>query len=362
MNPPKSSLHYFATMILPVMRFCRSIGMGNSKRPAKPRFKSFLHYFATIILPLLLLSFCAQAATVTGVLQDITLQALDTRITFAPTNDVLLTPGGLNAGPPRTIATTNGQFSIVLEAGDYTVSLPLVPWRRPFMISVFETNGAINITNLLSPAHTYTYTNNRNYAVKVTGTDPDPGMLDAKLAVAGSLTKTLQTNAGAVSLVISNGPAGSGPLHVNAGRVINWSTNGETSLLDGPLTFPAGTLSSRSLLRLEAFGSFADPGMSLPNATFRFKLGATTVCVQTKSVASGNWHVTALMTVRSAGNSGTIAGAMALLQETAEPFPFDVQTATVDTTVNLAFDFRAAIENVTDAENVVCEQVVVTLF
>ena len=358
-DPFKFFSHHFALMILPIMRFCRSL--GHSNRHAQPRFKSPLHYFATIILPLLLLSFCAQAATVTGVLQDISLQALDTRITFAPTNDVLLTPGGLNAGPPRTIATANGQFSIVLEAGDYTVSLPLVPWRRPFAISVFETNGIINITNLLSPAHTYTYTNNRNYAVKATGSDPDPGMLDAKLAVAGSLTKTLQTNAGAVSLVISNGPAGTGPLHVNAARVISWSTNGESSLLDGGITIPGGSLSARSVLRVEAFGSFTDPGMSLPNATFRFKLGATTVCVQTKSVSGGHWHLTALITVRSAGNSGSIAGAMALLQDSAEPFPFDVQTTMVDTTTNLVFDFRAAIENVTDAENVVCDQVVVTV-
>src|SRR6185369_6339483 len=121
-DPFKFFSHHFALMILPIMRFCRSL--GHSNRHAQPRFKSPLHYFATIILPLLLLSFCAQAATVTGVLQDISLQALDTRITFAPTNDVLLTPGGLNAGPPRTIATANGQFSIVLEAGDYTVSLP----------------------------------------------------------------------------------------------------------------------------------------------------------------------------------------------------------------------------------------------
>ena len=37
-------------------------------------------------------------------------------------------------------------------------------------------------------------------------------------------------------------------------------------------------------------------------------------------------------------------------------FLIGMQTAT-----NLAFDFRAAIENVTDAENVVCDQVVVTV-
>ena len=66
----------------------------------------------------------SHAATVTGVLQDISIQALNTKLTFSPTTNVLLTATGLNAGPPRTIETTNGKFSIVLEAGDYTVRLP----------------------------------------------------------------------------------------------------------------------------------------------------------------------------------------------------------------------------------------------
>jgi hypothetical protein len=84
--------------------------------------------------------------------------------------------------------------------------------------------------------------------------------------------------------------------------------------------------------------------------------------VQTKSITSANWHLTALVTIRSAGNSGTTAGTLALLQDLpgAEPFPFDSQTATVDTTVNLSFDLRAAIDNITDAEKVVCDQAVVT--
>jgi hypothetical protein len=78
---------------------------------------------------------------------------------FAPTNDVLLTTGGLSAGPPVVIDAINGQFSIDLDAGDYTVSLPLIPWRHSFQISVFATNGTINITNLLAPPRTYIYTN-----------------------------------------------------------------------------------------------------------------------------------------------------------------------------------------------------------
>jgi hypothetical protein len=325
--------------------------------------KPFIRTFGLLLSLLFLPGTGARGATITGVLQDISLQALDTRLTFAPTTNVLLTAAGLNAGPPRTIATSNGLFSIVLEAGDYTVSLPLVPWRRPFVISVFETNGTINITNLLSPAHTYTYTNDRSYCVKAAEADPGPGVLDAKLAVAGTLTKMLQTNGGVVSLLLSNGPAGdSGRLHVNAARVVSWSTNGESSLLDGGVTIPGGSLAAGSLLRLDAFGSFADPSVGLPSVTFRVKLGATTCIGQTKSITSANWHLTALVTIRSAGNSGTTAGTLALLQDLAgaEPFPFDSQTATVDTTVNLSFDLRAAIDNITDAEKVVCDQAVVT--
>jgi hypothetical protein len=304
------------------------------------------------------------AATVTGALQDISIQALNTKLTFSPTTNVLLTATGLNAGPPRTIETTNGQFSIVLEAGDYTVRLPLVPWRRPFLISVFNTNGAINITNLLAPPYTYTYTNDLSYAVKVTSADTSPDVLNSKLTVAGSLTKLLQTNGQAVTLVLSNGSSvAATPLHVNAGPVIGWSTNGEASLLDGAVTIPAGSLIARTVIRLEAFGSFSDPAINLPTATLRVKLGSTAIVTQAKGVASANWHLNVMLTVRSAGNAGIVAAAMAVLQDIsgAESFSFATQTATIDTATNLAFDLTASIDNATDAENVTCEQAIITL-
>src|SRR5438105_108935 len=104
-----------------------------------PRFRhsSFVIRHLSFISLLLLLSTLGprpstQAATVIGTLQDISIQALDTKLIFTPTNEVLVTGTGLSAGPPIMIDTTSGQFSIVLEAGDYTVSLPLIPWRRPF--------------------------------------------------------------------------------------------------------------------------------------------------------------------------------------------------------------------------------------
>jgi hypothetical protein len=104
-----------------------------------------------------------QAATVTGSAHDISNQGLNSKLLFTPATNVLLTANGLSAGPPTTIDAVNGQFTLVLEAGDYTVSFPLIPWRKPFTISVFETNDTVNITNLLSAPNTYTYTNNLNW-------------------------------------------------------------------------------------------------------------------------------------------------------------------------------------------------------
>src|SRR4051794_1391996 len=73
----------------------------------------------------------ATAATIIGNLQDISQQSLHPRISFAPTNRVMITGGGLSVGPPRILQSTNGSFSIVLDTGDYTVSLPLLGWRKP---------------------------------------------------------------------------------------------------------------------------------------------------------------------------------------------------------------------------------------
>src|SRR5689334_17700272 len=73
----------------------------------------------------------SSATTVFGNLSDISIQGLNTKIMFAPTNEVLLVQSGLSAGPPKIITTVNGAFSLPLEPGDYTVSLPLITWRHP---------------------------------------------------------------------------------------------------------------------------------------------------------------------------------------------------------------------------------------
>ena len=60
-----------------------------------------------------------------------------------------MTGTGLNAGPPKLIDTSSGQFSIVLEAGDYTVTLPLILYRRPFGISVPDSTDTIDLATVL---------------------------------------------------------------------------------------------------------------------------------------------------------------------------------------------------------------------
>jgi hypothetical protein len=251
----------------------------------------------------------ATAATIIGNLKDISQQSLDTRISFAPTNQVLVTGSGLSVGPPRIIDSANGAFSIVLEEGDYTVSLPLLGWRKPFVISVMNTNGTVNITNL-----------------PITYPFPDHH-----------------------------------PLHVNAIAVSAWSTNVATSLLDATMTIAAGSLRSRNVINLDAFGSFVDPGANGPTVTLTLRLGGTTIVTQTKTVQAGNWHLNALVTVRSTGVLGVVAGAMALDQDngTLNIIPFATQAAVVDTTAALNFELLASIQDFTGTERVICEQMFV---
>jgi hypothetical protein len=248
----------------------------------------------------------SSAATVIGNLSDIPLQPLDTRISFAPTNQVTITGGGLSVGPPRIIQSTSGAFSIPLDAGDYTVSLPLLGWRKPFIVSVPNTNGTVNITNL-PMSHPF----------------PD-----------------------------------SHSLHVNAAAVTAWSTNTTTSLLDGVMTFPANTVHRGEAIVIDAFGSFVDPLGNSPTVTFTMRLGATTILTQTQPIRPGNWHLTGLVTLRS---GGVVAGTTAIDQDngTGYLFPFTTQTATVDTTVAQNFDLIASIQDFTSAERVICEQLVI---
>jgi hypothetical protein len=227
------------------------------------------------------LCFSSPAATITGNLTDISMSPFDTKLIFTPTNEVLVSSSGLSAGPPKILDTSSGSFSILLDTGYYTVSLPAIPWRRPFLITVPETTATLNITNLIGQIP-YVST---NCMVKITPWDFVPGGLDQKLGVMGSLAKFLITNfsSGAVTLILSNNP-GSGPasaldndnihigsdgtcgfgllgtpFHISAAGNFDrlsigdegehlFNADGSLSLAGGNLTSdPSGNLSARSL-------------------------------------------------------------------------------------------------------------------
>jgi hypothetical protein len=250
------------------------------------------------------------AATVTGNLTDISQAPVNTKILFSPTNEVLVTASGLNVGPAKVVDTTNGAFSVVLEAGNYTVSLPLIAARRPFCIYVLATNGTVNITNLLTGCPS-----------------TDSGL----------------------------------PLHVNAAEIVAWSTNGESSLIDTNITIPASTLHPASVVRIEAFGTFGDPANNSPNATFQLKLGSMVVLSVAKPATTANWHLQAAITFRSVGFFGVAMGSIALGQDNAslEPFSFGSQTATVDTMSPVTVSLTGKINDIAHTESVTCEQLVI---
>jgi hypothetical protein len=263
-----------------------------------------------IICGLMAAAQVAGAATVTGNLTDISQAPVNTKILFSPTNEVLVTAAGLSVGPAKVVDTANGAFSVVLEEGNYTVSLPLIASRRPFCIYVFATNAAVNITNLL--------------------------------------TGCPNTNSGV-------------PLHVNTGQIVAWSTNGESSLIDTNITIPAGTLRAGNAVVIEAFGEFGDPANNSPNATFQLKLGSMVVLSIAKPATTANWHLQAAITLRSVGLFGVAVGSMAVIQDnlSVAPFFFGSQTATVDTTSPLTVSLTGKMNDMAHTESVTCEQLVV---
>ena len=253
-----------------------------------------------------------RAATITGNFTDISLAPLNTKLVFTPTNEISLCSTSLCVGGPKILDTTNGAFSLALEGGDYTVTLPLLTCRKPFCIYVPITNGTLNITNLVRPCPC--------------------------------------TNTGI-------------PFHANLAQVVAWSTNGERSLIDTNITIPANTLHTGSVLRFEAFGTFGDPGNNFPNSTFNLKLGATTLLSVTKAATTANWHLSAAITFRSVGPAAVVIGSLALTQDSigTEPFFFASQTATVDTTVPLTVDLTGRTVDIVHTESITCEQLTLHL-
>jgi len=84
---------------------------------------------------------------------------VNTKISFTPTNDVLIVNGGLSVGYTITTNVVNGGFTNWLDAGDYTVTFPLLPGRKSFAIAVPTGSGSYDITALMNPPRTYVWTN-----------------------------------------------------------------------------------------------------------------------------------------------------------------------------------------------------------
>jgi hypothetical protein len=129
--------------------------------------------------------------TVTGLVSQITSTALDTKITFTPSQDILLLTNGLSVGPAKTISTTNGGFSLLLNPGTYLVRLPLIGGRNAFTIGVPHGNGPENITNLIAAPWTYE---------QFVNTIPSGGA-----AVTGSGLATTTTNGSVVTVNVTTG-------------------------------------------------------------------------------------------------------------------------------------------------------------
>jgi hypothetical protein len=149
----------------------------------------------------------------------------------------------------------------------------------------------------------------------------------------------------------------------HATRITAWSTNGETSLITGTTTINSGLLHSASVITIEAFGSFSDPGGNTPNTTFKLKLGSTAIVTETQPAATANWHIRSQITVRTNGTTGTVVGTLfPVLDNTSlTAFPGDSQTTTMDTTVSLTVDLTASIADATGAEAVHCDQLTIHL-
>ena len=200
------------------------------------------------------------AATVVGNLTDISLAPFNTKMIFTPTNEVQIGGAGLSAGPPKILDTTSGAFSIALDTGDYAVSLPMVPSRRPFLISVFATNGTINITNIISPLPVYP-TNNPNWTVKATTWDTGPAVLNTKMHVAGSLTKLLSTNSGTVTITLSNNATAkaldNANIHIGEDGACTFGILGVPFSIDSGGSFSRLSVGGSGEITLSADGSFS---------------------------------------------------------------------------------------------------------
>ena len=133
-------------------RIARAIGSPVQSSGFKVQGSSLLAILIFSVLSVL--SCSSRAATITGLVYQVATDIpLNTKLTFTPTNVVYLSSAGpgLQLGGPLTISITNGVIAPTkIDAGDYLVSTPLLQWRKPFPISVWQTTNTLDLTNFLS--------------------------------------------------------------------------------------------------------------------------------------------------------------------------------------------------------------------
>jgi hypothetical protein len=222
------------------------------------------------------LSACAMI-TVTGLVSQITSEALETKIMFTPAQDILLLTNGLSAGPAKTISSaSNGGFTNTFNPGTYLVRLPLVDGRNAFTIAVPHGDGYMNITSLIAAPWTYeqfvntipveggtsgALTNNETRDVTFTedvavqGTLSAPTISGANASIS-AITAVTVTASGGISGSISGGDINSGT--VADARIASTITR-------DPEMNAADTVVSNGVVSGLAAGSYAINGELLTN-------------------------------------------------------------------------------------------------
>lgn len=210
---------------------------------------------------LLLACVGARAAVVTGTLKDIGLASYQTSLTFTPTNRVLITAGGLQVGPPKTITATNGSFSLTLDAGDYWVRCPLVPTRAAFIIAVPSGTSTNNITNLVVNSLSYVFTHQVAVAqgTNVVLTTNDVGLVTIS-AEAAALNGTVpdawlssQATNRYVNLLTYGVSSGGGDDTAAIQAAIDAHTNGAAAVVE--FFLPSGTYGLTNSIRIRRDGT-----------------------------------------------------------------------------------------------------------
>jgi hypothetical protein len=149
-------------------------------------------------------------------------------------------------------------------------------------------------------------------------------------------------------------------VHANVAAVTVTSAMGETTLLDSAAT---AAMNQGTCFIIEAFGDFVDPGVNNPQVVFNLYVSGVNVATVTQTIGGGQWYFKALVTVRAAGIAGTVAAAIAVIQDSAAaPFPFNESVAVINTTGTPAINVTGTIQNFLGTEAIHCYQLLITRY